>query len=129
MSTGISENLRDFSTEYPCDSLPGRLGDICRGYRDPALPNYSEETRRKYIEQWLKDGTLASDPDKHPAHIAFPQAPNAKSRVVVHKRKRFPESFYAGRKVLDQRDRVNRWLLAETAAARKASQAENLRVE
>ena len=120
MSTGISENLRDFSTEYPCDSLPGRLGDICRGYRDPALPNYSEETRRKYIEQWLKDGTLASDPDKHPAHIAFPQAPNAKSRVVVHKRKRFPESFYAGRKVLDQRDAFNRHLVACSQAGRKA---------
>ena len=121
MSTGINENLREFM-ESPCDALPGRLGDICRGYRDPALPYYSDETRRRYIEAWLADGTLTSDPGE-------PQAPNAKRRVVVHKRKRFPSSFYEGRKVLDQRDDMNRHLLAETAAARKASQFQNLRVE
>jgi len=86
MSTGIKENRREgVSTESPCDSLPGRLGDICRGYRDPALPYYSERTRRQYINLWLADETLAVDPE-HPApDVLVQEESNAQKPPKVHR--------------------------------------------
>lgn len=44
-------------TDSPCDTLPGRLRDICTGAA--GLP---ETKRRAYIDRWIADGRLAADP-------------------------------------------------------------------
>lgn len=47
-------------TTSPCDSLSGRLRDICTGGA-----GISPVKRRAYIDRWLSTGRLAADPDTH----------------------------------------------------------------
>jgi hypothetical protein len=43
--------------DSPCDTLPGRLRDICTG-----AAGLSELKRRAYITRWIADGRLSADP-------------------------------------------------------------------
>lgn len=48
-----------FMPQSPCESLVGRLRDICIG----DAKGVSRKLRRAYIDRWLADGRLPADPD------------------------------------------------------------------